>query len=156
MKKQGFTLIELMIALTMTAALTGALVFVFIACFRSWDAGESRAKLRTELSQSMELMVKDLRHAVSILNLEPGKISFFIVQDDGKKIAYWFYVESIDDATYQLHQGLEKETGPVIVSGLKSKEIFSTKDGRLITIDLTGAREGAMIHMRTNVMVRNL
>ncbi len=158
MKRVGFTLIELVISLTLTAALIGTVVFVFITCFRAWDAGAGRSGVRTEIAQAFELMTKNLRHARSIDAIAEDSITFTADLGAGEaQYRYHVYLPDGADA-YQLLKGLGTDAvgqGAVLVHGVQATSVFS-QAGQLIAIDLTADNEGSTVHMRTNVRPRNL
>ncbi|MBF0522288.1 MAG: hypothetical protein HQL24_04440 [Candidatus Omnitrophica bacterium] len=160
MKKTGFTIVELIIAVGLMAILTVTLIFVYLACFRVWDSGQNRSSLRTKLSQAMELMSEDLRQANTIDSLTDNSVSFF----GENSVQYNFYLynatDSEEEGSYDLLRSLASEPagdGAVMATGIQSTgtPAFSRNNG-LITIDLTSTNSGETVHMRTKVKLRNI
>lgn len=157
MKKSGFTFIELTIALVMMVALTGTVIFTFLACFRSWDAGEDRSKVRIEISQAMELMVRNLQKASSFDVGTSSVITFNADLGEGEG-KYGFFVQAHPrEKYYQLFKFLKDsdKNFSLMASFLESDEVFSN-NGKVITINLTGVIENSEFYMRTSVRPRNL
>ena len=157
MKKSGFTVIELISALVMMVILTGAVILTFLACFRSWNAGEDRSKVRIELSQAMELMVRNLQKTSHFAIPSSDKITFTADLGEGEGKYGFFVQEHPSGAYYQLFKFFKDSDKDfsLMASGIKSDEVFSSENN-VITINLTGVIHGSEFYMRTSVRPRNL
>ena len=69
--QNGFTLLELLIALTLLAAITGILAGGFHLSIRSWEAGEERLEGRHEAAESMNLITRQLKSARNVSYIPP-------------------------------------------------------------------------------------
>jgi type II secretory pathway component PulJ len=149
---------ELMITIALTSVLVGAVMFMFTACFRTWDAADNRSNIRTELSQALEFMAKHLRQAKSIDGI--GADAVYLTEDLGEgeiKTRYHLYRAS-EAVPYQLFRGLNTDpqgVGAVMARNIESAEVF-TQTGSLITIDLVEVNNGSRVQMRTSVRPRGL
>ncbi|MBF0618952.1 MAG: prepilin-type N-terminal cleavage/methylation domain-containing protein [Candidatus Omnitrophica bacterium] len=158
MKRTGFTLIELVIVMALLMILTGALIFVFLACFRSWNASAGRARTRTDLAQSLELIGNDLRSATSIDATTATSVQYWI-NYNGTAVHLRLYRYSPSAGLYWLLKGTVGDPdsrGAVLVTGVQAggADIF-TQTGSLYTIDLTINNDGQVVHMRTKARARN-
>ena len=160
MKRRGFSLLEVILVVAMTAILSGAVFFVYLACFRAWNAGENRAELRTELSQALEAITRDLYRAKDITLESAHSLRF--VQGTSE---FRFYLYSADDpdppaydkTAYRLLKSSADETygkGTMLATGVQPT-VFSY-DNKVVTVDLTATKDGSTVHMRTRIRPRNL
>jgi type II secretory pathway pseudopilin PulG len=159
MKKTGFTLLELIMVLGMTVVLMGTVMYVFLVTTRTWNAGQDRAGVRTEVTQAIEAMTQDLFEATSINLVNANNLEF-----EAGASSYRFCLYSSDDpgftytgTSYDLLKGsgtVDCGQGAVMARGVQPT-VFSYADGMVI-LDLTAARNGSTIHMRTKVRPRNL
>ncbi len=158
MNKTAFTLVELLISSAVMAILAGTVVFVYLACLSSWDAGDRRASTRMELSQAMELMVKQLRRATEITSLSGQKVTFKADLGDGAGAKEYRFV--LNTISYRLLKGLAADpadTGGTIAARIQpsATTVFS-QSGNVITIDLSADNAGSVVHVRSKVRPRNL
>jgi prepilin-type N-terminal cleavage/methylation domain-containing protein len=63
--KKGFSLIELMVVVAVLSIVILGLVTFFTAGTRSWVSGQSQLKAQREARQTMDRMVKEIRHGQS-------------------------------------------------------------------------------------------
>ncbi len=161
MKKKGFSLLEVIIVAGLITVLTGAIVFVYLSCFRAWNAGLDHSTLRIQLAQTLENMTRDISKATA-LELENAN-SLVVTVSSSKQ--YRFYLYSADDpgpaplytgSSYCLMKSMENETygqGETLVEGVRPT-VFSLT-GDMVTVDLTATANGSTVHMRTMVKPRN-
>ncbi|MEE8417755.1 MAG: prepilin-type N-terminal cleavage/methylation domain-containing protein, partial [candidate division Zixibacteria bacterium] len=64
--KRGLTLIELMVAGVMFAALAGTAIFLYSAVIRTWLFQDSRTALSIELDWKLEEISRDLREITDV------------------------------------------------------------------------------------------
>ena len=86
MKRRGFTLVELIIALALTALLFGTITFAFGQALRAWKITADRAARHQVANISLERLARDIRSASSIsAATSPGGIRLTV---EGETIEY--------------------------------------------------------------------
>lgn len=141
----------------MMVILTGAVVVTFLACFRSWEAAEARSKVRIEISQAMELMVRNLSKASLFQIPKSLKITFTADLGEGEG-KYGFFIEAHPSGEYwQLFKYFKDsdKNYSLMASFIKDPNVFSVENN-VITINLTGISGDSEFFMRTSVRPRNL
>lgn len=161
MTKQGFSLLEVTLVLGMTALLTGTVFFVYLTCFRTWNAGENRAQLRTELSEALEEITFEISSANSV-----GPVTDNIVYYAKGTSGYLFYLYSADDlsqsygkTSYRLLKspvGSFYGDGVMLATGIHPTVFSFANDTTILTVDLMATQAGATVHMRTCIRPRNM
>jgi prepilin-type N-terminal cleavage/methylation domain-containing protein len=63
--KNGFSLVELMVVIVILSIIILGLVTLFSGGVRSWISGQSQLKAQREARQTMDRMVKEIRHGKS-------------------------------------------------------------------------------------------
>lgn len=76
MKKNGFTLIELIIVIVLFVMLAAAVFWTFVAGLRAWDSGWNRADVRQAGNLAIEIMTRELSQAKSFTVAQAGKVKF--------------------------------------------------------------------------------
>ena len=66
LKKEGFSLIELMVVLVILSLVIIGLVTIFSGGVRSWISGQSQLQAQREARQAMDRMVREIREGESI------------------------------------------------------------------------------------------
>ena len=156
MNRSGFTVMELIIVMLMTVILVGSIVTVFISTSHAWSAGNDRAQVRENMSQAMELMVRDLRQATSIDVLSVSSVTYTANTGSGSTQYRFALYRPASGTTYQLLRSLGADaagTGAVLLGGIPSANAF-TRTGNVITIDLTAYSGAQGIEMRTKAFLR--
>jgi len=93
--KKGFSLIELMVTITILSIIILGLVTFFTGGTRSWISGQSQIKAQRETRQVMDQMVREIREANLIdTSSNSGSLSFITPFDSGEIITYSY--NSID------------------------------------------------------------
>ncbi len=161
MKKSGFTLIELILSLTMMTILTATVIFTSMAGLRAWDTGRKHSAVRDQLANAVELIVKDLRRAATVDGLTASSVTFTADLGDGEPKQYRFHVYQPEGETaYKLLRGLssdEEGQGALIAANIRSTETdWFSQSGNVITLTLTASDQGETVRMRTSVRPRNL
>ena len=170
-KKKGLTLIELLVTTAVLSILVLTVGYTFIVGLKLWNEGYDRSDIRTDLSQALELVSRNLRQAKSIGELTAGSITFTADLGDGDDI-YRVYMYNASDSepnppytknTYELR--LAKSTviygsGAVLIADVQKPNPPSSKpfsrSGNVITMDFVVARGDQTVTMRTNVRPRSL
>ncbi len=151
-KRCGFTLIELIITIGMVAFLTISIVMVYLSCFRAFNAGNDRSKIRTQLSQAMEKISRDVYKTKSITVCNATTLT-------------------ITAGSYSLsNNNLIGPTGAIKATGIQPQStvvswgttpaLFVCSNGE-VTIDMTavnnsGTKNSETVHMKTQVRPRNM
>ena len=167
--KQGFTLIELIITISMLVALVGTTAYVFRAVLLSWSNQETRAGIDISLDRGIEEMVRDLREA---RQAQSSNDEIRFTQDQTTYYIYYLYNAGdtypvvFNQSSYQLRKAaLTGGISGIFTYGLGDIKIIDvlpppTSDlslnSNLITIDLSVKRKDETIRSRTEVRPRNL
>lgn len=89
MNKKGFSLIELMVTITILSIIILGLVTFFTGGTRSLISGQSQIKAQRETRQVMDRMVREIREANLIdTSSNSGSLSFKTPFDSGETITY--------------------------------------------------------------------
>lgn len=140
--KSGFTVIELIITIALTSFLIVSIGIVYTTCLRAFNASQDRSKIRTELSQALELITKELRSALSLASACSSTALTF---STGSTITYTI------SGTNLLRNGVVK------ASNIKTADtVLCAVSGSLYTIDITSLYNGENIRFRTKIRPRNI
>jgi prepilin-type N-terminal cleavage/methylation domain-containing protein len=170
-KKRGLTLIELLVTTAVLSILILTVGYTFIIGLRLWNDGYNRSDIRTDLSQALELVGKNLRQAKSIDELTAGSITFTADLGGGDD-TYRVYMYNASDSepnppytqkTYELRWAKTTVTygsGAILINDVKKPNPPSSKpfsqSGNVITMDFVVERGDQTTAMRTNVRPRSL
>ncbi|MBN1870630.1 MAG: type II secretion system protein [Candidatus Omnitrophica bacterium] len=169
--KRGLTLIELLITTAVLSILIFTIGYAFMIGLRLWNTGYDRSDIRTELSQALQLVSKNLRQAKSIDELTAGSITFTADLGDGEDTYRIYMYNSADSEpnppytqnTYELRWAKTTVTygsGAVLIGDVKKPNPPSSKpfaqNGNVITLDFVVERGDQTVAMRTNVRPRSL
>jgi len=174
-RKQGFTLIELIISIVLFAILASVTVYVFRAVLLSWSTLEERTGVDISLVRAPEGMVRDLRKAKNIDSKNNDEIRF-TTRSNTDHIYYLYngndmpYPPGFTQNRYELRKvGLNN-----VVAGDLKTGTFTYGSGRIIitdvlpppttdlsflgitaTIDISIQRDNETVKSRTEVKLRN-
>jgi len=171
--KRGLTLVEVLIATVMLAAVAGVAVFLLNAMLKTWVSQEARAGIGINLDWRMEEMVRDLREAREVQSLA-GRNEIRFTRDGALYYIYYLYNEndtygpppSFNQDEYKLKRAVLTEdidgtfaygAGKNFIGGVlppPSSELSAS--GNVLTIDLSIERKDETIRSRTEVRPRNL
>lgn len=168
--RKGFTLIELIITISMLVVLAGVSAFVFRAVLLSWSSQETRSGIDIVLDRGIEEIVRDLRKAKQIQSVNNDEIRF--TQDQSAYCIYYFYNAndlyplSFNQSSYQLRKAalsggisgtFTYGSGPIIMTEVLPPAVSDLSiSAHLITLDLSIKRGDETIRSRTRVRSRNL
>lgn len=76
MKKNGFTLIELIIVTALIGILAGVTALTFAVGLKTWSSGMDRADLRQDGNLVLEKMVRELSQAKSFTTAQASQVKF--------------------------------------------------------------------------------
>lgn len=166
--KKAFTILELLTVILALVIILGIVVNVYLAGLTIWNNGYVRADLRRGLSQSLELISKNLRYATSIDALTASSITFTANLGGGSD-TYRVYLYNASDpepnppytqSLYELRYATSVTTygsGVVIAENIiQPVNTPFAQSGNTITIDLTAESNDETVRMRSNVRPRNL
>lgn len=115
--KKGFSLIELMVVITILGFVILGLVSFFTGGTRSWIAGQSQLTAQRNARQAMDQMVRELRHSDGLIISQDDKVKVSIPDLTGAGGPGFYHV------TYYLKNG---------DSVYRKKEIGGSTDNILI------------------------
>jgi len=174
---RGFTLIEMLIVLSLLAMLLGVTGFVFIVSLHAWDAGCIRTGVREDVSYAMEKAVRDLKEMANGSLSQYSSIEHTIQFEETGGDTYVLYLYNSADPVfnstynrdfYNLHkanitQGDDPDSGEgvLILRDLVSPDASApatalTISGTQVTLDFVVQRSDEIVRIRTKVRPRNL
>ncbi|MCA9404941.1 MAG: prepilin-type N-terminal cleavage/methylation domain-containing protein [Candidatus Omnitrophica bacterium] len=168
MKKTAFTILELLVVIVAFSIIVGVVLNVYGVSLDIWNEGFKRSDIRTELSQTLELVTKNLRRATSIDALTDSSITFTADLGSGST-TYRVYLYNAADpepnppytqSTYDLRwvQGTTSYgSGASLANNIiqPSSPVFS-QAGNVINVNLTAAEGDETVRLSSSVRPRNL
>lgn len=136
---QGFTLIELMVSITIISIVTTTVFSLYTIAIKAYDRDYSRISLQQNARQAFIRLTNSLRLAKKCDVLSSSKVS--ITTPKGNIVYY--YLE--DGVLYR-----EKNGGKNPVSEIEDLNIRISDDGS-IELRLTAQEKGQMIEMFTSI-----
>lgn len=88
-KQLGFTLAELTVALALTAILLAALLSLLSTSLNSWQAGSTRTELQQTARYAVDMMVRELQYANSIIINSETSLTLQTNQYQSKTVTYF-------------------------------------------------------------------
>ena len=76
MRRRGFTLIELLIAFAISTVLLGAIYFFYVGFVKTGEQTRRMAFLNMVVDNKLEIMTRDLKSAVKLIELHPRQVRF--------------------------------------------------------------------------------
>lgn len=148
-------MVELIITVSLLAFLIISITLVYRTCFRAFNAGEDRAKIRTPLSQVVELMTRDIYKAQAITVCNATTLTFYADLGSGAST----YSYSLSGNNLIGPTGVTKATGiqpqNTSVSWGTTPALFTCQNGT-VTVDLTSVNNNETVHVKTDIVPRNL
>ncbi|OGX26658.1 MAG: hypothetical protein A3J51_00445 [Omnitrophica WOR_2 bacterium RIFCSPHIGHO2_02_FULL_45_21] len=163
--RNGFTLIEVMVAITVFSLVIIAAGSVFISISQSWQRQRSAIELLQNIRWTMELMTNEIRQGGNFTVVSGDRVQFeFSPGGPTRRVWYW----RGDGGTYGQTQiiyrgagaglgaanGNRQELANFIVDNSSGNPIFALAGGR-VTIELTASKESKSYSLRTQVRPRN-
>ena len=175
MKRDGFTLTELILSIGLFALLAVIITVVLRTILVSWDLQERRSGIDINLDRGIEEMVRDLRKSKQVQSATNyDEIRF--CQGTTTTACYIFYLYHANDAyvpppafdqsSYQLKRTaltgdidgtFTYGSGDVVVNDVLPPPVSDLSlAGNLLTVDLSVKRGDETIRSRTQVRPRNV
>lgn len=180
---RGFTLIEMLIVLLLSAMLSGVTGLMFLVSLRAWDSGRIRTGIREDISYATEKVVRDLKEmalrSLSQYNPGGGDVAHTVQYNDFAGNTYVFYLYNADDSSfdsiyseslYNLRKANTSQgnnpalgDGVLILRDLVSPDAAAPAtdlsidpNGTQITLGFVVQRSDEIVRIRTKVRPRNL
>ncbi|MBF0511394.1 MAG: prepilin-type N-terminal cleavage/methylation domain-containing protein [Candidatus Omnitrophica bacterium] len=174
-RKTGFTIIETLISMALMLILVGAIILAYRSCFHAFEAGQSRAKAREQLTQTMDLIIREGQNAQGVTQCNENSLTFWL---SSGRVTYYLY-NSNDAGPYTLphtytqtsynllrYEGVYPATTPpfgwgtVKLAGLKPPgsgiaSVFSCTHS-LVSLNMTSVQNGATVTLQSSVMPKNM
>ena len=151
----GFSLIELMVVVSILALIILGLVSLFSGGIRSYVSGDSQLEAQRNARQAMDFMVRELRHGRRVLNCNPHSIEVQIPPIDGA--AGYNVTYSWSGIPYDsIERVVSGGTTPLIndVLNLQFENSISSRINIILEVDVD-RDEQADITLQTAVNLRN-
>ncbi len=176
---RGFTLIEMLIVLLLSAILSGITGLVFLVSLRAWDSGCIRTGIREDISYATEKVVRDLKEMALRSLSQYSSIAHTVQYNDFAGNTYVFYLYNGDDSSfdsayseslYNLRKANTSQgdnpalgDGVLILRDLVSPDAAAPAtalsidpNGTQVTLDFVVQRSDEIVRIRTKVRPRNL
>lgn len=153
--KRGFTLVEMVIYVTLVALVLSIAIGAFVTAARSYRTLKSDQTLANASLVSLERLVRELRGAVSVdgslsvLGAHPGRLTLNTLNDDGLPVTTEFYL--VGQTLHLRLDGVEQGAltpASVRVTNLVFR-LLDNGQSKAVKIELTlEAGEGASLLVR--------
>ncbi|MBM3307875.1 MAG: hypothetical protein FJY74_06085 [Candidatus Eisenbacteria bacterium] len=123
----GFSIVEMIAMIAVTATVIGAGIATYVGTLRSWQGTAGLAHIQREASLAMDVVTRSIREASSV-----------IVAGDGDSLNVYYETaggESLGAVYYRGGCSLLDANGDVVVPNVSS--VGFTSDGRTVNIDIT-------------------
>jgi len=160
--RKGFTLIEVMVALAVFAVIIASAGSVFISIQQAWQRQKQTVELIQNARWAMEFMSNEIRGAGQILIPPPdgGQLEFRTDPDNNGFPPYrtidYQKTGAVLQRRWRQSGGWQpwQELANLIINNPSGNNIF-TKNGSLITIELTVEEDSRQYTLKTQVRLRN-
>lgn len=166
--KKAFSIVELLVVILGLTILLGVIVNVHISGMSLWNAGYARSDLRTDLTQTLELLSKNIRQATSIDELTQSSITFTAdlgAGEDTYKVYLYHASDPEPNPPYTQDSYTLRWVGGSTTYGeganiaediAQPTTAIFTQSGNVITISLTASKGSQSVTMRSKIRPRNL
>jgi len=139
------TLIEVVVVLAMLLVIVLAAVGAQRAVQAVWSEQSERMSVQGQVRLGLERLVRDLRQAREIVDLEAAEVTF--TSPSGISVRYW--VEAVDSTLRRSEDG---GAGRVVARHIDALTL--DQSGRLVTASLQGERGGRPFALTARVYLR--
>ena len=163
--QQGFSLIELLVAMGLMVLLLAAISGVLSVSVNSWLQGSSKTEVQQVARQAMDTMAREIQYASSITRNSATSISFSTVQAGSvRTINYYLDTSASPQVIYRNDgSGARPLTGgsniPVSISVLRFTLFPASGTARAVEIKMTAVdlnRPANQIQLETAVTAINI
>ena len=129
--KRGLTLIELMLAMSISIFIFELVFFVYMSLFRSWDIGFLRGQVEDEANRAIQTISKELRGAsrnIVISAVNPAQVSYI---KGGFKVLYLFQ-KDINYAEYAVGDYISSQNASLRILKAMSLNAGNYGGGRVV------------------------
>lgn len=158
--KKGFSLIELIVVITILGIVILGLVTFFTGGTRSWVAGQSQLKAQRNARQAMDRMVRELRHSEKFLISKDDKVKVRIPDltgAGGLDYHVQYYLKN-GDSVYRKREVIAGgSTDNILIDDVLNLKFTYPEDFRIdILLEIDVDHDGhADISLNTSVNIRN-
>ena len=161
--KKAFTLIELIIVLTLFIIIVGFAGWSFIVGLRAWNSGQNRAEIRLDGTLAIEKMVRELSQASDITTADEDEIIFEADLDDDGTVETVTFNVSNNNLIRTVNAVATVLASNVQTFGLSYLDLNNSPwtlpqdpvDIRVITISLTMSNLDETFSLSSSTYVRN-
>jgi Tfp pilus assembly protein PilW len=147
-KRDGFVLIEVVIAMGISMIVLLAVGVVLAASHTRWNSAWSRVNLQRDASYVMLTLSHSVKEAVSATVENDGE-AVRIYDTDGSWVRFTF-----ESGTDTLKYETQGENAQTLIDGYVGDLEFDVEDNR-VEIDLTLKRDDQEVHLDSTVQMRN-
>jgi Tfp pilus assembly protein PilW len=151
-KRNGFTLVELMVALVSGAVLAIIVSLILFMTYRSWRTDNEYARLRRDTALAVQLMAKEIR--ISSYNGITTNANSLICPTNAMHGRRTVFTRSptTNNLTYSINGIVQ---GPLITRGLSVFNPIRTNNGVLLKLVLANTDGSIAITNQTFIYPRN-
>jgi Tfp pilus assembly protein PilW len=155
-KKNGFTLVELMLAAVGSAMLVLIVVLILFMSYREWRTNNDYAQLRRDTAFAVQLMAKEIRNSASIGGILTAENNRLILETNAAHPSYtttFTRNASLRNLTYFRNTTSQ---GPLISTNLTVFNPQPMNNGVLLELVLVNPDGDLSITNKTFISTRNL
>jgi Tfp pilus assembly protein PilW len=149
-KRNGFTLVELMIAMISGAVLALIVALILFMTYREWRTDNEYARLRRDTALAVQLMAKEVR--ISSYNTITASANSLTCPINAMHTRQTVFTRSADTLTYSIN-GISQ--GQLITRGLSVFNPVRTNNGVLLKLVLANTDGSIAITNQTFIYPRN-
>ncbi len=150
----GYTLIELLLSLTIVGLLAASVYACFFCGIRSWQLGAARMEHQQNSRIAMDKIVRELRYAGSVEVLDGGNEICFTYNGDRKSYYFKRVGPAGDDLVMVHRQPGGSATQTKIALEITALSFVVDEDNRVLISLTSGAGPGSST-IRSSVLPRN-
>jgi len=160
----GFTLVEMMVALALLSVVFTAVNSFFLSSVTAWHRSQDKAEVEENLRIGMNRLSRELRQAESIVSYDNtsqprGRLTFQAERNNAlKTISYYCSSSGDPEAAYQLIRAVSGEgNNPVAryVTGISVSPANCGAQTKLLTVTLEGEKgKSGVVRVSTTIMLR--
>lgn len=152
--QNGFTVVELMIAMVGASILALIVATILFMAYRSWSTDNNYARLRRDAAFAVQLMAKEIRSSSPTINGIVAVNNSLQLQTNSIRTNLALFVRNATagNLTYSINGA---SRGPVIPQGVRVFNPQPTNNGVLLNLVLVSADGTLLITNSTFIAARN-